>query len=310
MNWLRLALDLSSPRLEQAERLLESLGALTVTITDAGDRPMLEPDPGTTPVWPECRLEALFEPDTDPRALQWALSEASLPAAELDLLDDAGWSNRWQQHAVRCRFGDRLWLVPRSDTSVSGPALRLDPGLAFGSGSHPTTRLCLGWLAEQELRGAAVLDFGCGSGILALAALTLGCERVVAIDHDPQALLATRENAEYNGLLDLRIEIGLPETLADRKFDLVLANLLANPLIELAPILIRAVAEDGQLVMSGVLEGQAEEVAGAYPGIGFEPLRVEADEQGARWVCLAGRRSKEAVRQGKPDAAADTGMAG
>ena len=293
MGWLRLSLDLEDVRTAEAERLLESFGALSVTLTDAGDQPVLEPAPGAAPLWRDCRLEALFDLGLDVAALRGALQDLGLVAGSVDFLDDADWLNRWRQYAVDFCFGERLWLVPRDAVPGGEPALRLDPGLAFGSGSHPTTRLCLTWLAGQDLRGARVLDYGCGSGILGLAALKLGCESVLAIDHDPQALLATRENAAYNALADERLTVAAPGGLADSQFDVVLANILANPLMELASVLAGALADRGTLVMSGMLEAQAPEISAAYPGLTFEPPGIEADEQQARWVRLVGRRPAE-----------------
>jgi ribosomal protein L11 methyltransferase len=173
--------------------------------------------------------------------------------------------------------------------------LHLDPGLAFGSGSHPTTRLCLDWLARADLEGRSVLDYGCGSGILALAALKLGASRALAIDHDPQALLATRENAAYNAIAlpddgASGLEVGLPQALGDRTYDVVVANILANPLIELADVLLGALNDSGVLVMAGLLEDQAPAVMAAYPTLEFQPLVLDADEQGGRWARLEGAR--------------------
>lgn len=290
MGWLRLSLDLEEASVARAEALLESLGALSVALTDAGDQPLLEPGPGEEPLWRECRLQALFDMSLDVAALRRGLAGAGWTAASVDFLDDDDWQNRWRQYAQSFRFGDRLHLVPK-DAEVPGePVLRLDPGLAFGSGSHPTTRLCLEWLAGQDLAGARVLDYGCGSGVLALAALKLGASRALAIDHDPQALLATRENAAYNALADERLDVGPPAALEDALFDVVLANILANPLIELAPRLTGALAPSGVLVLSGMLEDQAAGVVAGYPELSFEEPRMEADEQGARWICLIGRR--------------------
>ena len=289
MGWLRLSLDLERQQVDRAAALVESFAALSVTVSDAGDEPVLEPDPGAMPLWNACRLDALFELDLDVRGLRQALNTAGF-TANVDFLDDADWLNRWRQYAVDVCFADRLWLVPRDVEAAGEPALRLDPGLAFGSGSHPTTRLCLDWLSQQDLNSCAVLDYGCGSGILALAARKLGCTRVLAIDHDPQALLATQENAAYNELADSRLEIGLPDALGDAQFDVVLANILANPLVELAAKISNALTAAGVLVMSGLLESQAAEVMSAYPMLEFEPPRIEADEQGARWTCLVARQ--------------------
>ena len=295
MSWLKLTLSLPKASVEAAETLLEPFLPVSLTVIAAGDEPLLEPQPGATPLWQDCRLEALFELDLDVASLRRALAAAGLTADGLDFLDDADWQNRWRQYAVDFCFADRLWLVPRDTPAPAEPALHLDPGLAFGSGSHPTTRLCLDWLARADLEGRSVLDYGCGSGILALAALKLGASRALAIDHDPQALLATRENAAYNAIAlpddgASGLEVGLPQALGDRTYDVVVANILANPLIELADVLLGALNDSGVLVMAGLLEDQAPAVMAAYPTLEFQPLVLDADEQGGRWARLEGAR--------------------
>ena len=294
MGWLKLTLDLDAQSVDAAESLLDAFAPLSVTVSDAADQPVLEPDPGTTPLWRNCRLEALFDLALDVSALRAALERQGLEAAAVDFLDDADWQNRWRQFAVDFCFADRLWLVPRDVPAPGEPALHLDPGLAFGSGSHPTTRLCIDWLARADLEGRTVLDYGCGSGVLALAALKLGARDVLAIDHDPQALLATRENAAYNALgqpgSGARLSVGPPEALGERRFDVIVANILANPLLVLADVLTAALEPSGVLVMSGLLEAQAVSVMKAYPALSFAPVAVEADEQGARWARLEGVR--------------------
>lgn len=303
MGWLKLTLRLEQASVAVAESLLAPFVPLSVTVVDAGDEPLLEPRPGVTPLWRDCRLEALFDLDLDVAALRAALTEIDGSVENLDFLDDADWQNRWRQYAVDFCFADRLWLVPRDTPAPAEPALHLDPGLAFGSGSHPTTRLCLDWLARAELEDRSVLDYGCGSGILALAALKLGASNALAIDHDPQALLATRENAEYNAIAlpgdgKTGLEVGLPDALGNspgkrgkRSYDVVVANILANPLIELADVLLGALNESGVLVMAGLLEDQAQAVMDAYPALRFKPVILEADEQGGRWARLEGWRA-------------------
>ena len=292
MGWLKLSLALERESVAVLESLLAEYAPLSITVMDAGDEPLLEPEPGSAPLWHDCRLEALFDLDLDVGSLRQALHAGGIETAAIDFLDDADWQNRWRQYAVDFCFADRFWLVPRDTPAPSEPALHLDPGLAFGSGSHPTTRLCLDWLARAELSGRTVLDYGCGSGILALAALKLGSGDVLAVDHDPQALLATRENAAYNALAETEadpcLEVGPPGALGDRKFDIIVANILANPLIELARVLSQALLPGGVLIMSGLLEAQAEEVMAAYPGLVFAPAVFEVDEQGVRWTRLEG----------------------
>ncbi|MCB1684401.1 MAG: 50S ribosomal protein L11 methyltransferase [Pseudomonadales bacterium] len=299
---MRVRLKASSAQLPLLEAGLEALGALAVTSSDAGDEPIVEPAPGETPLWARLRVEALFAEAVDPERVRAALRHfAFLPDSLLiDILGDADWQNAWRQHAVQACFGGRLWVLPRDAAAPQGSArgalLRLDPGLAFGTGSHPTTRLCLEWLATHPLEGLEVLDLGCGSGILALAALKLGCHSVHAIDHDPQALLATKDNAAYNALADERLVLGEPADLqsadsaGDGTFDLVVANILANPLIELAAEITRQTRVGGRIVLSGLLAGQAEAVQAAYPQMDFDNPACEADEHGALWARLEATR--------------------
>ncbi len=295
MPWFRLRFEVEQSGAEQAEQLLETLGAVATTVSDAGDQPLLEPAPGATPRWGHCRLEGLFALPADYECIAEAIRNAPFPTAavEADFLEDDDWASRWRQHALTLCFADRLWLAPR-DAALDvdeAAVLRLEPGLAFGSGSHPTTRLCLEQLAAMALSGRRLLDFGCGSGILALAALRLGAAEVVAIDHDPQALLATRENAAYNCLDDARLTVADPQALeAQPPFDVVVANILAGPLVELAPRLRRLVVPGGDLLLSGVLREQGAAVAAAYPDFAFAEDRLMADDQGGEWLCLLARK--------------------
>jgi ribosomal protein L11 methyltransferase len=241
----------------------------------------------------------LFGLDVDFRQLRERIQAADLQYRGLtaDFLDDQDWQNCWRRYAVRCQFANRLWLAPREAEPVgdafapiNGPGelvLRLDPGLAFGTGGHPTTRLCLDWLAHASLEDQRLLDFGCGSGVLALAARLLGSRPVYAVDHDPQALLATTENAAYNRLADDRLFVGTLDILADvQPFDVIVANILANPLIELAGDISALLAAGGKLVLSGILLAQIAEVKAAYPNMDFQAPAVEADAQGAQWTRL------------------------
>ncbi len=289
MSWLQLHLTVNREAAPEAEALLESLGALSVTLTDAEDEPMLEPAPGATPIWSRTRVTGLFPGDHGEEALRRRV-EAVLPekaGIALEPLEEQPWERAWMEHFRPQRFGHRLWIcptgmqVPEADAAV----VDLDPGLAFGTGTHPTTALCLQWLDGASLTGKRILDYGCGSGILGIAALKLGAAEVVAVDHDPQALAATRENARRNGVAD-RIHAVPPEQAPARQADIVLANILANVLAELAPTLLSRLVRGGQLVLSGILEEQAESVSAAYgPGIDFAPAaRLDG------WVRLEGTR--------------------
>ncbi len=289
MNWLQLHLTVDREAAPEAEALLESLGALSVTLTDAEDEPMLEPAPGTTPVWARTRVTGLFPGEQGERALRRELAATLPEAAEVTLepLEEQPWERAWMEHFKPQRFGRRLWICPTGMTVPEADAVvvDLDPGLAFGTGTHPTTALCLEWLDGASPAGRRVLDYGCGSGILGIAALKLGAAEVVAVDHDPQALTATRENARRNGVAD-RIRAVSPDEVPAGQADLVLANILSNVLVELAPTLISRLARGGRLVLSGILEEQAESVATAYaPAIDFAPA---APLDG--WVRLEGMR--------------------
>jgi len=303
--WFRLRFQLVRDQTEAAEELLESLGAVSVTLTDAGSTLIVEPDPGTAPRWDLCWVEALFALPADFENIRRSLTRSGLGLQQLqtDFLEDSDWINHWRQYAVEFCFADRLWIAPRDarlpQRADSAVVLRLDPGLAFGSGSHPTTRLCLEWLARQNLDQRSLLDFGCGSGVLAIAGALLGAAPIVALDHDPQALLATRENAAYNGIAEATLKTGGAELLDDgAAFDVVVANILAAPLIELAPVILSVLKPGGWLVLSGLLEEQADGVAAAYPGLEFAEPGIEEDQQGTTWIRLVARRPEAARGSG------------
>lgn len=292
MPWLQAHLKLSQHQVETVELALEALGALSVTLGDAADEPMLEPAPGETPLWQEVELAALFEAETDSdwlRAeLQQALGADQVGSLRLEFLADQAWERAWLDGFKPMQFGRRLWICPSGHQVDQADAVvvDLDPGLAFGTGTHPTTALCLEWLDSQDLRGKQVIDFGCGSGILAIAALKLGAARVIGIDHDPQAVAATLANAERNGVTQ-NLEVGLNQQMQPEPADVVLANILANVLVQLAEPISALVRPGGDLVLSGILAGQAAQVVSAYqPQISFSPPAQKED-----WVRLDGHRS-------------------
>lgn len=292
MPWLQLTLDAGDLDPEALSAFFESAGALSVTLEDAADQPLFEPDPGATPLWSSTRVVALFPAGLDQAALRRRLAGTfGAPAGRrlsVDTLKDRDWERAWLDAFHPMRFGQRLWVCPagqRPEKPDDAVIVDLDPGLAFGTGTHPTTALCLQWLDAHPPLGRRVLDYGCGSGILGIAALKLGAARVWATDIDAQALEATRENARRNGV-EAGLSIGLPSALPEQPVDGVLANILANPLIELAPRLAQYLGPGGDLVLSGILAEQAGEVAAAYrPWFEFGPPRVEAG-----WVCLHGVR--------------------
>jgi ribosomal protein L11 methyltransferase len=289
----QLAFELAGDQLERAEEACEHLGAIALSLADAGDEPLLEPAPGETPVWKAVRLRALFTSDADAERLAAELAHRlglARAAIDVERIEDRAWEREWLKDFRPMRFGRRLWVCPAGQRP-DGPApviLELDPGLAFGTGTHATTALCLEWLDAAIEGGERVLDFGCGSGILALAALKLGAASATAFDIDPQALIATRENAAKNGLTE-RITIEALAGDIGGQFDVVLANILSGPLVGLAPGLEPRVRANGRVVLAGMLERQSDEVARAYrPWFDIGPA---AEREG--WTLLAGRRRAE-----------------
>ena len=309
MPFLQLSLESSALDPEALEAACFNAGALSVTLTDAADTPIFEPALDTTPLWPQVRLSALFDGAADRATIVAALARSlgqAAPEHRFEEIADRAWEREWLKDFKPMRFGRRLWICPH-ELSVEAPGatiVRLDPGLAFGTGTHQTTALCLEWLDGAQLAGRTVIDYGCGSGILAIAAVKLGASRAYAIDHDPQALLATRQNAERNGV-ERQIETlaaqATEESARDglgcdsasvahagalAPADVLIANILALPLIALAPRFQALIAPQGHLVLSGILIEQADEVAAAYAGwLEMEPA-VRRDD----WVRLHGRR--------------------
>ena len=295
MPFLQVTLDLEGRDPGAAEDAFFALGSSAVTLGDAADHPILEPRPGETPLWPDVRVTALFDAATDPVALTTALAAAldvDAAAIACERLEDRAWEREWLKDFKPMRFGRRLWICPggqQVDPSADSPViLELDPGLAFGTGTHATTAMCLEWLDGADLRDRAVLDYGCGSGILALAALKLGARSAHAVDIDPQALLATGENAARNGL-SARLVVQPVEAALPGPFDVVLANILAGPLVELAPILAGLTRGRGSVVLAGLLDEQAETVAAAYRT--WFDIDTVASRGG--WTARAGRRRAE-----------------
>lgn len=269
-QWIHLNIEASPQQIEHIEDAVLEAGAVSVTLQDAADQPILEPGVGETPLWDSCILTALFPASIDTHTAEQQI-QSNLPfsmRSSWDLVEDKDWSQEWKKHfkPIACSDG-RLWICPSWIDAPEPDAvnLRLDPGLAFGTGSHPTTMLCLNWLEKQTVEGKTVIDFGCGSGILGIAALLLGAEKVWAIDNDPQALLASRDNAQRNGIKDNRLITLLPEQIpAEAKADIMLANILAKPLIDLAQQISELTLSQGQLCLSGILSHQVDQVSGAY----------------------------------------------
>ncbi len=291
MPWLQVRLAITPEQAETYEDALLEVGAVSVTFMDAEDQPIFEPDLGTTPLWSNTHLLALFEADTDEASLVAhleLLTGGTLPEHQIERIEDQDWERSWMDNFQPMRFGRRLWIVPSwHDAPEPGAVnLLLDPGLAFGTGTHPTTALCLEWLDGQDLNDCEVLDFGCGSGILAIAALLLGARQAVGTDIDPQALEASRDNASRNGIDPARFPVYLPADLPAKPAEVVVANILAGPLVSLAPQITSLVAPGGRLALSGILAEQAEEVRAAYTDA-FD-LDPTAEKDG--WVRISGVR--------------------
>ncbi|MDH5180685.1 MAG: 50S ribosomal protein L11 methyltransferase [Gammaproteobacteria bacterium] len=291
MPWVQLKLYVAPQQAEVIETALTRLGAAAVTMQDAADQPLFEPPLGTTPLWEHTEITGLFPAETDSDALIAQLIQQpgidTLPHWKAEILEDQDWTSAWLDRFKPMRFGNRLWICPSAYSPPEPDAVNifLDPGLAFGTGTHPTTAMCLEWLDGHPPQDLDVIDYGCGSGILALAAGKLGAANIRAVDNDPQALLATRDNSANNALTD-RIQAFLPEQVPTAPCDLLLANILAGPLAQLAPTLTALLKPGGHLVLSGLLAGQAEETIRAYrPGI---ELTIHAQKE--EWICLHGQR--------------------
>ena len=291
MPWLQIRLAITPDQAAPLEDQLLELGAVSVTFMDAEDQPIFEPDLGTTPLWSHTHLLALFEDGTDGDAVLAhlrLLRGGELPEHQVERIEDQDWERSWMDNFHPMRFGHRLWIVPSWHQAPEPDAvnLLLDPGLAFGTGTHPTTALCLEWLDGQDLAGCTVLDFGCGSGILAIAALLLGAPQALGTDIDPQALEASRDNADRNGIDPARFPVYLPADLPPQPADVVVANILAGPLVQLAPTITALVKPGGRLALSGILAEQAEEVRAAYAGaFDLDPTAVKDG-----WVRISGVR--------------------
>jgi ribosomal protein L11 methyltransferase len=291
MPWLQAHLEVEKSQAPLIELLFGQLGALSITLEDARDEPMLEPPPGAMPLWQDTRITGLFDSATDADHLRARIDEAlnreNSRSLSLEILEDQAWERAWLEHFQPLRFGDELWICPtgRQVDQPGATIIHLDPGLAFGTGTHPTTALCLEWIDGTDLEGKTVIDFGCGSGILAIAALKSGARQAIAVDHDPQALLATRSNAERNQVSE-RLETLAADEFRPRQADVVLANILANVLIDLSPLIRSLVQPGGQLVLSGILQHQAGEVARAYDA----DIRLQPPAAQEGWVRLQGVR--------------------
>jgi len=289
MSWLELSVRVSRQNAPLVESLLQNEPVLALTLTDDADDPVLEPGVGETPLWPSVCVTALFSGDTPVEPLTRLLS--LLPGVDrpqqvnFRKFEDQQWERVWMDRFKPMRFGSDLWIVP-GDAQIPASALyalRLDPGLAFGTGTHPTTHLCLEWMDGHDFNSQRVVDYGCGSGVLGITAAIKGAETVICVDNDPQALTATTDNAQRNDVQN-KVEVRSPEQFNPLQADVVLANILAGPLVELAPRLSATLRPGGSLVLSGILEAQAEEVGNAY-ATDFPGLEKKVLDG---WVLLTG----------------------
>ncbi|EGQ8315989.1 TPA: 50S ribosomal protein L11 methyltransferase [Vibrio cholerae] len=293
MPWIQIKLNATNDNAEAiGDMLMEETGAVSVTFLDAKDTPVFEPLPGETRLWGDTDVVALYEADMDTSLILQQIKASNMLAEgfahKVEQVEDKDWEREWMDNFHPMQFGRRLWICPswREVPDPQAVNVMLDPGLAFGTGTHPTTALCLEWLDNLDLTGKTVIDFGCGSGILAIAAIKLGAAKVIGIDIDPQALLASKNNAARNGVED-QIEVYLPKDQPEGLVaDVVVANILAGPLRELSPIIKGLLKPGGQLAMSGILDTQAESVAEFYR----DDLELDPIAEKSEWCRISGRK--------------------
>lgn len=269
MAWHQLSIITDKRTAPDISDFFSHLGAVSVTYMDAEDQPVYEPEPGETRIWASTHVIALFELNADPELVKSLLfsqfKESFLSQWVQEILQDQAWERTWMEHFRPMKFGDSLWVCPtgQEKDEENSVCMTLDPGLAFGTGTHATTALCLEWLASHDVKNKTIIDYGCGSGILAVAALLLGAKEAHAIDIDPQAITATQANAKKNRV-EGKITCYLPEQFSAFQADIVLANILAKPLCKLSGPISSLLKPAGQLVLSGILNEQAESVITAY----------------------------------------------
>ena len=297
MSWLQIKIPVSPEHADTFEDLLLEAGCAAVTFQDAEDNPIFEPDLGTTPLWQSTVVTGLFSAEHDlETTLDYIRSQLPnlveadhiTPSVTAEILEDKDWERAWMDMYHPMQFGQRLWVCPswRDVPDPNAVNLMLDPGLAFGTGTHPTTALCLEWLDSVEFIGLEVIDYGCGSGILGIAALLLGATHVTAVDIDHQALTATRDNLERNHLDKSLLTAYLPEQVPEVKADLLIANILAGPLIQLEPTFAKHLKSGGQLLLSGLLDTQAQEIRDAYQGH-FDIQEIKSKDN---WIRITATR--------------------
>ena len=288
MHWMNVSASSTKSRLDLLEAWFWDHGAVSVTVEDGLDKPIFEPGPGEHPLWDEVTVTGLFESDISIENLTIELARDNYKLEDVARLDDRAWEREWLSRFKPMQFGRRLWVCPTGFSLEPGGKviIELDPGLAFGTGTHETTRLCLEYLDAIEVGGLDVIDYGCGSGILAIASALLGAKNVTGIDNDPQALTATTENAKRNLVT---VDTHLPG-IALEPSDIVLANILAQPLVELAPMLVETMKPDGLLILSGIMSSQADWVIQAYVEL-VELVELVDRTELSGWVRLVWKRT-------------------
>ncbi len=299
MKWLQIHITVDQAQVDYTETLLSSLGAVSVTLDDAENQELLEPLPGETPLWNKVIVTGIYAQEDDEEIDVVALEtfiKAQMPEAPLrsEFMEDQEWERTWMDAYEPIQIAEKYWIVPQWMEAPEPDAvnIKLDPGLAFGTGNHASTFLCLQWLGKTDVKDKIVIDYGCGSGILGVAALLLGAKKVYATDIDPQAVHATQQNAELNGVLD-NLYVGLPEefneTFKNQKADVFVANILASPLMALAPEFSTLIKSEGEFALAGVIKEQVDDVSAVYSEF-FDILDVEEREE--YWCRISGKRQK------------------
>ena len=299
MKWLQIHITVEQAQVDFTETLLSSLGAVSVTLDDAENQDLLEPLPGETPLWNKVIVTGIYAQEDDEQIDVAALEtfiRTQMPEAPMrsEFLEDQEWERTWMDAYEPIQIGEKYWIVPEwmEPPEADAVNIKLDPGLAFGTGNHASTFLCLQWLGKINVKDKVVIDYGCGSGILGVAALLLGAQKVYATDIDPQAVLATKQNAELNGVLD-KLYVGLPEEfnqeLSGQKADVFVANILAGPLMALAAEFSTLIKSEGEFALAGVIEEQVTDVSNVYSEF-FDIVDVEKRDE--NWCRISGSRQK------------------
>ena len=297
MKWLQIHITVEQAQVDFTETLLSSLGAVSVTLDDAENQDLLEPLPGETPLWNKVIVTGIYAQEDDEEIDVDALITfitAQMPDIQLrhEFMEDQAWERTWMDAYEPIQISEKYWIVPEwmEPPEADAVNIKLDPGLAFGTGNHASTFLCLQWLGKTDVKDKIVIDYGCGSGILGVAALLLGAKKVYATDIDPQAVLATKQNAELNGVLE-NLYVGLPEefneTFKDQQADILVANILAGPLMSLAEEFSTLIKSDGEFALAGVIEEQVVDVNSVYSEF-FDIVEVEKREE--TWCRISGKR--------------------